>query len=67
MATIAMKKGSQTGAELLVKSLESQGVEYVFGIPGDLLQIGVSLTRRARYTIPGMGPCRNSPVGQTGL
>ena len=34
MATIAMKKGSQTGAELLVKSLESQGVEYVFGIPG---------------------------------
>ena len=34
MATIAMKKGSQTGAELLVKSLESQGVEYVLGIPG---------------------------------
>src|SRR5260370_21791275 len=34
MATIAIKKGSQTGAELLVKSLESQGVEYVFGIPG---------------------------------
>ena len=25
---------SQTGAELLVKSLEAQGVEYVFGIPG---------------------------------
>jgi acetolactate synthase-1/2/3 large subunit len=24
----------QTGAELLVKSLEAQGVEYVFGIPG---------------------------------
>ena len=23
-----------TGAELLVKSLEAQGVEYVFGIPG---------------------------------
>ena len=34
MATLAMKKDSQTGAELLVKSLESQGVEYVFGIPG---------------------------------
>src|ERR1700749_1290645 len=34
MATVAMKKDSQTGAELLVKSLESQGVEYVFGIPG---------------------------------
>ena len=33
----------------------------------DLLQIGASLTQRARYTIPGMGPCRNSPVGQTGL
>ena len=25
---------AQTGAELLVKSLEAQGVEYVFGIPG---------------------------------
>ena len=25
---------TQTGAELLVKSLEAQGVEYVFGIPG---------------------------------
>ena len=24
----------QTGAELLVKSLEAQGVEYIFGIPG---------------------------------
>jgi acetolactate synthase I/II/III large subunit len=24
----------QTGADLLVKSLEAQGVEYVFGIPG---------------------------------
>jgi acetolactate synthase-1/2/3 large subunit len=24
----------QTGAELLVKNLEAQGVEYVFGIPG---------------------------------
>ena len=33
----------------------------------DLLQIGASLTQLARYTIPGMGPCRNSPVGQTGL
>ena len=28
------KSHSQTGAELLVKSLEAQGVEYVFGIPG---------------------------------
>jgi acetolactate synthase-1/2/3 large subunit len=26
--------GPQTGAALLVKSLEAQGVEYVFGIPG---------------------------------
>jgi len=33
----------------------------------DLLQLGASLTQRARYTIPEMGPCRNSPVGQTGL
>jgi acetolactate synthase I/II/III large subunit len=28
------KPGMQTGAELLVKSLEAQGVEYIFGIPG---------------------------------
>jgi hypothetical protein len=34
---------------------------------GDLLQIGASLTQLTRYTIPGMGPCRSSPVGQTGL
>jgi acetolactate synthase I/II/III large subunit len=34
MTTIATKAGAQTGAELLVKSLEQQGVEYVFGIPG---------------------------------
>jgi acetolactate synthase-1/2/3 large subunit len=27
-------KPAQTGAELLVKSLEAQGVEYIFGIPG---------------------------------
>jgi acetolactate synthase-1/2/3 large subunit len=26
--------GTRTGAELLVRSLEAQGVEYVFGIPG---------------------------------
>src|SRR5246127_5797012 len=26
--------GARTGAELLVKNLEAQGVEYVFGIPG---------------------------------
>src|SRR5205807_6467345 len=26
--------GARTGADLLVKSLEAQGVEYVFGIPG---------------------------------
>jgi acetolactate synthase I/II/III large subunit len=25
---------SQTGAQVLVRSLEAQGVEYVFGIPG---------------------------------
>jgi acetolactate synthase-1/2/3 large subunit len=28
------KSGPQSGAELLVKSLEAQGVEYIFGIPG---------------------------------
>ena len=27
-------RGPQAGAELLVRSLEAQGVEYVFGIPG---------------------------------
>jgi hypothetical protein len=37
------------------------------GLKGDLLQIGASLTQLARYTIPEMGPCRSSPVGQTGL
>jgi acetolactate synthase-1/2/3 large subunit len=25
---------TQSGAELLVKNLEAQGVEYIFGIPG---------------------------------
>ena len=34
MSTPAAKPTPQTGAELLVKSLEAQGVEYVFGIPG---------------------------------
>ena len=28
------KPGLQTGAELLVKSLEAQGVKRIFGIPG---------------------------------
>jgi acetolactate synthase-1/2/3 large subunit len=34
MSTPAAKPAPQTGAGLLVKSLEAQGVEYVFGIPG---------------------------------
>jgi acetolactate synthase-1/2/3 large subunit len=34
VTTVATEAGAQTGAELLVKSLEEQGVEYVFGIPG---------------------------------
>jgi acetolactate synthase-1/2/3 large subunit len=34
MTTPAAKSRPQTGADLLVKSLEAQGVEYVFGIPG---------------------------------
>jgi acetolactate synthase-1/2/3 large subunit len=33
MSTLA-QPASQTGAGLLVKSLEAQGVEYIFGIPG---------------------------------
>ena len=34
MSTTAKKPIPQTGAGLLVKSLEAQGVKYVFGIPG---------------------------------
>src|SRR5437879_11745937 len=34
MNTPMAKPGPQTGARLLVKSLEAQGVEYIFGIPG---------------------------------
>ena len=34
MSTPATKPAPQTGAELLVKSLEAQGVDYVFGVPG---------------------------------
>src|ERR1700746_2049366 len=34
MSAPAAKSAPQTGAGLLVKSLEVQGVEYVFGIPG---------------------------------
>jgi acetolactate synthase I/II/III large subunit len=35
MSTVqTLKAAPQTGADLLVKSLEAQGVEYIFGIPG---------------------------------
>jgi len=36
MSTTAKKpsRSPQSGAELLVKSLEAQGVQYIFGIPG---------------------------------
>ena len=34
MSAVDTKPAPQTGAELLVKSLEAQGVEYIFGIPG---------------------------------
>jgi acetolactate synthase I/II/III large subunit len=34
MSSSTSKPAPQTGAELLVKSLEAQGVEYIFGIPG---------------------------------
>ena len=34
MSAPTAKPAPKTGAELLVKSLEAQGVEYVFGIPG---------------------------------
>jgi acetolactate synthase I/II/III large subunit len=34
LSTLTTKPAPKTGAELLVKSLEAQGVEYVFGIPG---------------------------------
>jgi acetolactate synthase I/II/III large subunit len=34
MSSIAIQSAPQTGADLLVKNLEAQGVEYIFGIPG---------------------------------
>lgn len=34
MTTPVIKPTPQSGAELLVRSLEAQGVDYVFGIPG---------------------------------
>ena len=34
MSSAVTKPGPQTGAGLLVKSLEAQGVKYIFGIPG---------------------------------
>jgi acetolactate synthase-1/2/3 large subunit len=34
MSAVAKQPTPQTGAALLVKSLEAQGVEYIFGIPG---------------------------------
>jgi acetolactate synthase I/II/III large subunit len=34
MSTPVTKAAPQTGAELLVRSLEAQGVQYIFGIPG---------------------------------
>ncbi|HXV92192.1 MAG TPA: thiamine pyrophosphate-binding protein, partial [Pseudonocardia sp.] len=30
-----MPEGPRTAAELLVRCLEAEGVEYVFGIPGE--------------------------------
>jgi thiamine pyrophosphate-dependent acetolactate synthase large subunit-like protein len=34
IATTKTGIGVQTGAKLLVKSLETQGVKHVFGVPG---------------------------------
>src|ERR1700752_3451166 len=34
MSTPATGRRPQTGADLLVKSLEAQGVKWIFGIPG---------------------------------
>ncbi len=34
MSTLVTHPAPQTGGGLLVKSLEAQGVEYIFGIPG---------------------------------
>src|SRR5438445_12523215 len=34
MNTPVTQPAPQSGADLLVKSLEAQGVEYIFGIPG---------------------------------
>ena len=35
MSTLATQPASQTGADLLVKIFEAQGVEYIFGDPDD--------------------------------
>jgi len=44
------------------------GIRLLHAKPySDLLQIGESLTQRARYTIHGRSPCRSSRVDQTGL
>src|SRR6202008_4919832 len=40
MSAPAAKSAPETGAGLLVKSLEAQGVEYVFGIPGAKIDKG---------------------------
>src|SRR6202167_3692752 len=34
MSALATHSAPQPGADLLVKSLEAQGVEYIFGVPG---------------------------------
>ena len=36
MAKVAKKK-PLNGAQLLIKCLENQGVEYIFGIPGGVV------------------------------
>jgi len=61
VSTAVTKPGPQTGAGLLVKSLEAQGVEYVFGIPGakidkvfdTLLAAGTNRTRHLSQAVSG--------------
>jgi len=52
MSAPAAKSAPRTGAGLLVKSLEAQGVEYVFGIPEQ---------RSTRFSIRSWTP-RSKPL-----
>lgn len=55
------RQHQQTGAELLVRCLKEQGVEYVFGIPGAAIMPILEVLRRDQYKkgIPQFIVCRH--------